>query len=488
MDPFNNLPAELRLEILIATRSKRSIKQLIQASPTMLGQYMAYKEYIDRKLLVADLDNDMVQDAMAIILFPPRNNPGHHYDPFYIPYYDHWLSSSRWRFTNPLEKKTPMNKKDQSLVKEINKLYQQMLIFIEDYLTKATAACPSREYLYLPHPGGQLTFKGRTVCTRFNLAWCNDTERRRLLRAFLRYELICKFCFSGSDKQWRGRGDSLTERLGRSEIEAISCVEIYFDSLYRAVLAQCGDSDLPESPTGILASRVHEVENYYDSWPRHEPIPEPPLYSNQMFHDRLSLNGDELCRWLACFGFDLAATLVAGTTTAGQHGRAIVGQWFKNLAKRGLRCGFDRSAFSAHMISRIIRVRIVIDMDKSYHEGPDLYEMLYNRPTDGRVRFRAGIIKCPYQRKYFEFIHREKLFMLYRSRAWAFFDDARLFKSQGEGPHFPADDVVFPTIQFHDIIGPRRDYGESQDFEEPEDFSPEIEIRNLSRAMTQTKV
>ncbi|KAI0868410.1 hypothetical protein GGS24DRAFT_506816 [Hypoxylon argillaceum] len=192
----------------------------------------------------------------------------------------------------------------------------------------------------------------------------------------------------------------------------------------------------------------------------------------------MSLNADELCRWLACFGFDLAATLVA-ETTAGQRERAIVGQWLKDLARRGPGCGFDRPNFCQHSVSPIISEDDIFVEDKSYHDGSGLYQMLYPRFTIGRVRYLEGIFKE---------IYHKKLFMLYRSRAWAFFDDARLFKSQEEWPYFPADDAVFPVIQFHDIIGPRRPYDWSRHLEVRGLFSPKIEIRDLSNAITQAKV
>ncbi|KAK5635946.1 hypothetical protein RRF57_011658 [Xylaria bambusicola] len=72
MDPFNELPPELREEILIATNSKCSILQLIRASPTMPRQYVHSKEFIERKLfdVDAEFDDDMLNDAIAVIRFP----------------------------------------------------------------------------------------------------------------------------------------------------------------------------------------------------------------------------------------------------------------------------------------------------------------------------------------------------------------------------------------------------------------------------------
>ncbi|KAK5629068.1 hypothetical protein RRF57_004783 [Xylaria bambusicola] len=358
-----------------------------------------------------------------------------------------------------------MNENDPNLVKEIDKLYYRMIMFIKDYLTKVTAACPSRESLCLPHLGGQLMFKDRAVCTRLVVSQCTDAERRRFLRAFLRYELICKFYHFSSVNFWHRDCWTLTKRLRLSEIEAIKCMEIYLNTLYRAVLAQCSDSDLPESPTAVLVSPAPDVDLTV------------PIFHSQFgydSYDKLTLNADELCLWLLCFGFDLAAAIVAGAT-AGQHGRMIIGGWFKNLAERGPMCGFDRGFTPERRVSRLIGVQDIIFEDKSYHEGSGLYQMLYTRLAAVKAKCRWSNENFGYQRR---------LSALYRSRAWTFFDDARLFKSQDDGPHFLVDNIVFPDIPFHDIIGPRRD--EAQYFEEP-DFSSEVEIGNLSRAITQAK-
>ncbi|KAI1176217.1 hypothetical protein F4777DRAFT_547516 [Nemania sp. FL0916] len=481
MDPFNKLPPEVRLMILIFTHSKRTIKRLIQASPTMLGQYVAYKDYVNRTLLAIELDDDdIIQDMMACILFPPRIEDA--YDS--ALHYEHWVLWTNRRFPNPLQKKLTMNEKDQSLMSKLIKLYHKMLMFVEDYLAKATAARPFREYLCLPNPAGQLVSKDYTVGTVVDVAQCNDTEFRRLLKAFLRFELICQFYSCGFD-YWQNCCYHLTEGLEQSEKEAIACVQIYFDSLYRAVITQCGDrSDLPECPTGILA----EIKCDFDIMGMCEPwrlqTPDPV--------GKVSFNGDELCRWLACFGYDLAIAVVAATT-AGQRGRVIVRQWLQDLATRGAHYHRIRPIFfrrptiyysGAHRRQDIFAEESGYLRYESYHKGPGLYQMLY-------IRFAVGLdlyTKEDARRRF-----QSRVLRLYRLRGWTFFDDARLFKSQGNGsqekqPHFPADDSVLPAMELDNVIGPRRTCRELQYNEQLEEFSPEIEIRKLSRAITRAKI
>ncbi|KAF5227973.1 hypothetical protein FAUST_11405 [Fusarium austroamericanum] len=67
-DSFTTLPAELRLHIIMSTNCTKTISQLIRASPSMLAQYLEHKRYIQRHIV--DYDEDMKQNAMAIILIP----------------------------------------------------------------------------------------------------------------------------------------------------------------------------------------------------------------------------------------------------------------------------------------------------------------------------------------------------------------------------------------------------------------------------------
>ncbi|KAI1108078.1 hypothetical protein F5Y14DRAFT_457425 [Nemania sp. NC0429] len=282
----------------------------------MLWQYMAYKEYIDWKLLVteADLDDDMVQDAMAIILFPPRDNAGLLESVPQRHHFDEWSSK---RFPNPLKVRPLMNVKDKSLVKEIAKLYYRQLVFIEDYVTKATAACPSKDYLCLPHPSGVL------------------------------------------------------------EREAVFCVEIYLGSLYGALLAQCGDSDPPENPPLIHTNQMpREFSRHYAP-----ALTDLSTAEELIYWTNRSLNADELCLWLGCLGFDLAMTLIAGITAGPRRG-AIIGQWFKHIAKRAPRCGQHRSWYSrrpAHSLLIGESSGGVNGEDVICRAGPGLYQMLYPR-------------------------------------------------------------------------------------------------------------
>ncbi|KAM5346300.1 hypothetical protein ACJ41O_009305 [Fusarium nematophilum] len=282
MDPFNKLPPELRLPIIIQLRSRRSISRLIQASPAMLEQYVTSKTYIMKKLLATDLDEDMMQDAMAIILFPWRNTSSN-YSSLARTHLGSWAAH---KLPNPIKEN------DGRLIDELGKLHSRLLLFIEDYLTKATAIFPPREYLCLPDLSptrSELMFKGRPVNTRFDAGDLTEPERKRLLRAFLRYECFCKMHYTGIK-----HGDSWDEKplyrygpkeFHESECEAIQCVFTYVESLYGAMFAQCSDSWLPDIPasslcsdaTGLLRTGLLHPDNLYVN-----AMPTPPTCSSSV--------------------------------------------------------------------------------------------------------------------------------------------------------------------------------------------------------------
>ncbi|KAI1172022.1 hypothetical protein F4777DRAFT_582307 [Nemania sp. FL0916] len=173
MDPFQKLPPELRLEILISTESKCSAVQLIRASPTMLRQYMAFKASIDSKLFHIDdeLDNSMLNNAIAIIRYP---GPDVDYTSLtWCEYKRLWicgLLASTWK-----EERTPINKKAIVMEAEISQLYDRLVVLAEDVVTQITAQLDSTEY--------------------------SNAERRRFLRLFLKaslqYEMANRAFFWG---------------------------------------------------------------------------------------------------------------------------------------------------------------------------------------------------------------------------------------------------------------------------------------------------
>ncbi|RSL38834.1 hypothetical protein CEP51_016876, partial [Fusarium floridanum] len=125
-----------------------------------------------------DFDEEMIQDAMGIILLPSSDTLGDYSEVLH----QHLCTWSAQQLPNPLRTG------DDSLIDQLDKLQNKLLLFIEDYLTKATAIFPPREYLCLPALSSsrtQLMFKDQEVSPRFDATELTDEERKRLLRAFL---------------------------------------------------------------------------------------------------------------------------------------------------------------------------------------------------------------------------------------------------------------------------------------------------------------
>ncbi|KAK2007154.1 hypothetical protein LZ32DRAFT_641459 [Colletotrichum eremochloae] len=374
MDPFNKLPAELRVTILVSTCCHHTIFQLIQASPVMLTQYTASKRYITKRLLSSDFDDSMVQDAMAIILFPPQTT--RHFQTLARAHCRSWASQ---QFANPLRQPLP-SQEQQDYINKISKLHRGLIFFIEDYLTKATAVFPPREYLCLPS-GAQLVFKGQSISPRFNAANLKNPERKRLLQAFLRYQLYCLLSrVENYEFEVFTKIASRVQELQPWDKEAILCVHTYLISLYGAMAVQCSnDAWLPEvvpratspPPPGLL----YPDSLYFD----------PDAYPSilKRFRDKAHL---------ASLGFDLVASFLR-SATAGQLGRDRLKKWLSD---------FDVK-------------------EKDHQSGPGMCRVLLPQ-------------LCPLdiQRK------------IYQQRAWVFLDDARLYPSPSPDakPHFPTEDDI----------------------------------------------
>ncbi|KAF4972324.1 hypothetical protein FSARC_1103 [Fusarium sarcochroum] len=279
-DPFNKLSPELRLQVLISTHSKSSISRMIQASPIMLQQYLTHKRYIIRQVIAAEFDEEMIQDAMAIILLPSPRGTG--VRPLRKrragPMCEHLLAWSKSQLPDPLKDN------DDHLLSQLNKLHSQLLLLIEDYITKSTASFPPREYLCLPQiqrlsTEGRLMFKGVKVTPRFNSANLTSLERKRFVKAFLVYELLCK-----TSNVHDGPSNLRYREVSNAEYEAVGCVHNYVCSLYGAIFAQCKGACLPSTSSGAsLETGLLFPDTFYVDANAYEP--NLGLFGNLHHHD-----------------------------------------------------------------------------------------------------------------------------------------------------------------------------------------------------------
>ena len=70
MDPFNKLSPEVRVRITGTPDSLKEAVRFTHASPTLFRQRRESKIPIIRHYYKKELDADLIQDSMAIILFP----------------------------------------------------------------------------------------------------------------------------------------------------------------------------------------------------------------------------------------------------------------------------------------------------------------------------------------------------------------------------------------------------------------------------------
>ncbi|KAH7020306.1 hypothetical protein EDB80DRAFT_821196 [Ilyonectria destructans] len=188
MDIFSSLPPELRLEIFLRLRTTSKIAPLIRASLTMFAQYQTSKKQIRLALLRYEFDDDSLQDAMGIVLFPVM----HPTDT------DFSAISRHLKLWGSAQLPNPFQEHGINMLKSLDGLYNRLSMYMEDYITKATAIYPPRAYLALPDLSprrGPSTFRNKSIgLETLKLDDLSEQERHRLLRAFLRYELMCKIC------------------------------------------------------------------------------------------------------------------------------------------------------------------------------------------------------------------------------------------------------------------------------------------------------
>ncbi|KAH7259615.1 uncharacterized protein BKA55DRAFT_562891 [Fusarium redolens] len=378
-DPFNKLSPELRLQVLVSTRCKSSISRTIQASPIMLQQYLAHKKYIIRQVLAAEFDAEMIQDAMAIILLPSPRGSGR--EPLRKrqsqPMRAHLRAWANSQLPDPLKGN------NDHLLSQLNKLHSQLLLLIEDYITKATASFPRREYLCLPQTQrslseGHLMFKGLKVTPRFNSASLTFPERKRFVKAFLVYELLSMVSNVPYVPDLRRR------RISNAEHEAVGCVHNYVWSLYEAIFAQCNDVCLP-------------------------PISTTPLGTGLFSPNIVNFDAETKARLKCLLGRDIKT----GFSTLG-YGR-LTDFLRYDMAKPG-----EREALKV----QLEHVWCFEDPINSFR-----WDMCLHGLFKWKRKYQNGCESSMYTQ--LSLNHKEKLrYMIGQQRAWVFFDDSRFYPQE----------------------------------------------------------
>ncbi|KAF5001073.1 hypothetical protein FGRMN_1267 [Fusarium graminum] len=396
MDPFNKLPPELHLRVLLAIRCRNSVSCLTQASPIMRQQYFAHKAYLEKKLLASDFGEAGIQDAIAILLFP-------------VPACSVSAVSQHLRSWSKGQLPDPFESNNEQLLRELIRLHGFLLMFIEDYITKAIATDPSREYLCLPTLSldrERSFFREEDVFVPFDSTHLTSSEMQRFMRAFLRYELDCKvhvatILFQQTVKLSLKRHFK-RRKLNELEHEAIMCVESYVQSLYGAMIAQCGDAWLPTSPEN---SSTEKGLLFPDSF-----YMDPEAYGSDLGLG--DIGGATIANRLSDFGLDLAAELLCIFKDKNVH-KVELKRFFVKISNSDL---YEFITGMGHLESDILE-------DPECQQPTGLDAPMYHR-LRGRL-CRGGLLT-----------------KIYRRRAWVFFDNDRLY------PRRRASRQTFPTERF----------------------------------------
>ncbi|RYC84342.1 hypothetical protein BFJ63_vAg12795 [Fusarium oxysporum f. sp. narcissi] len=425
MDPFTRIPAELRLQIFWSLQSKATISNLIQASPKMLEQYLECESTITRHLLKRDFDDKMIQDAMGIVLFPsPRES----------------RRSTRlvhahlhsWKLR---ELPNPLVTRDIFLMDQLDKLHSLLMVFVEDYITKATATFPPREYICLPQPSHNqsfLIFKGQKVTKRFDSIQIAEVERKRFLRAFLRVELLSLVRRAiNSSYSKTSSIKKIIKKLTRRDAEALRCAWAYVSTLYGAIFAHCADAWLPAADEPAGTGLLFPDSLFID----------PQAYGKDIGIE-LPWRSDIDC--MARYGLSLIFAMIRFAITRPQDKKAL-----ETFVKKLCRFGKDNALARILFFDRSI-----------YFE--DMYDMVYLRfPYRSDVRQNLNLPRLWW--KYDSTLYWYHVYLkikIFQQRALVFFEDDCYYpKDTTAVPVFPskehldcmAQDLVNKTLS---LVGP----------------------------------
>ncbi|KAL6918305.1 hypothetical protein FSST1_009800 [Fusarium sambucinum] len=418
-DPFVQLPAELRLHIIMSTNCTITISRLIQASPSMLQQYLADKRYIQRHII--DYDEDMMQDVMAIILIPRFCRTSQE-----VPDEKNLMSARTvlhdWSMG---QLPHPSQLKSDDVASQLNELHNRILLLAEDYITKATASFPPQDYLCLPQmqrpsANGHLMFRGVAVTPRFNLADLTTLEKKRVFKAFIRHELMARAISLFSCET-----QVPTRLISQRESDCILCVREYYRTLYGAMFAQCSFAKIPVTPGGTSLETelqfpdtfhfdgntyAHELDLYDANW--WETFPDFAHWFALLGLDRLTEfprfdmgkedDRDALCFQIQDTWFD------GGTKHTG------IPSWLL----------FEEPRLSRHtyVIAYPVPIKVPRHLPhdiKTLADDSNMYKQL------------SGSFDNMLQKD------------IARQRAWAFFDDTRLYPQETiERPNFPSSSFL----------------------------------------------
>ncbi|KAF4993920.1 hypothetical protein FDECE_13271 [Fusarium decemcellulare] len=420
---------------MVATLSETTIVQLIQASPVMLAQYVSSKRQVMREILATflatDQDGGLLEDALAIIRRSPANSTS-----YLIP-----------RYIRPeKEENLPrtIGQLDDETILKLCRLFFRLALFIADYLTKATNIFPPGAFLTLPDiasgsPG--LCFKNRPVnINMVSLESLTCAERHRFFRAFIRYELFCKTyhpCESRTvrsspyhglvrDSHTAHMNEASRDKLELFDYETLFCVHRYIRTVYGAIFAHCADTWPLETQFLSTDDLVTAASGGKPEEERDLPFPDTVYFnaSNYFLDMGYPYESKDLADALPPYGLDMLTHILMSLGKKQEDWKALKG-WLCALPQT-VKASRDPWICSANISST---------PQFTNSAGPGLRRQLYPKVW--------YCLAGPYASLDFPDQDWSRLVLqlqVYRQRAWAFFDDSRLYPNGIS--HFPTIDEL----------------------------------------------
>ncbi|KAJ4012360.1 hypothetical protein NW752_008034 [Fusarium irregulare] len=418
MDPFQKLPVEITLSIMEDIYSHTTIWQLIQASPTMLGRYLANKPALLRifikKLIHTGNNDDLLQDAMGILGFDATKTD----DQAMSLHFDRYLAKE---LPNPLD--VPESERDHATITNLHRLFSRLGLFIEDYMGKATAPDPVMEYLR--HPP-EITYTNTKK--RVDLDDLSPLERYRLFRAFLKYEMLCKICdprlFGLMDAgQWNKKSRLSWLHMDSRLYESVHCVNEYIKASFGGLFARLA-----------WAQKRHPTDSFEYSKTRGLLYPDNVTVSPICyFRDLLRRTSDyELERWTNCRGLDILTHLLTHMGK-GPYDNPTLLHWFCSIAEE-----YYAYDYGEHVWGDFLYREWQLLSNESEPRGGLSLLLLSRVSGDENPEDRAEDAASFADVSFTHFGHDEM--RLYRQRAWMFCDSAKFYPPIDL--HFPARKVL----------------------------------------------
>lgn len=271
---------------------------------------------------------------------------------------------------------------------------------------------------------GELYFRDQSIDARHvELDDLTCSERNRFLRAFVRYELICKLY---APRLWKilepsDYGDQIKQshsNLHVWEYEMFHCVREYARSVYVAMFANFTDSWLPNDRTASGSEKEFLYPDTYWTNPNvffaNLDLPHSCYHSASYLHLR---------------GFDLLThVLVYSESKQGSY--KDLRKWFLTMsAERRRTQELDRPS-EDHALVQDRGPTSIAGTDFGVR-GPLLQKISTSLIRDGVVTYPQVMGLSPYYQ-----------LRIYRQRAWPFFEDARFYPDTDSLCHFPSLDEL----------------------------------------------